>query len=613
MPIRLCLIRDIADVERLRPSSSDIILSDIPDVQVALLNKDLNVISSSPFTGRTLWEEVIEFRNELVASVDFGLLQEKGGVESEFLDSFRFSLRFLLDGYAYELLLIKKIRKKFSIDKVVFGRGFLHSGAYVLAKEKNLLDYAVKKARQIQSRIFYPAIRRVLFEVSILALWLNFNRPILALSSGSGLGGIFEGAALLSGKQDLTFLLPNRKKRLSIAGVFRWLTRLYLDKNGFAGLVLPTSRKWPSPPSQGDFILGQPILRALKAKEADKVLGNKIATQAHFLALAMSQNLSRWLGDHRRDLFVAKRVFGAIQPKLFIAQHSLNLSSCLAMEAKKRGIKSLLVSHGSHIYSEDRVAVMEWSHHSTTMFCGPFGATAIQTPAAAIFHEWLETKPEGVTTGPLIVRGSNRKTRDRMRQKLFGKNADKIILLHASTPKTPGSMRPLIYESLDEYVANISALVAAASKNPDIHVAIRFRGVPGLSASSVKQAISNYDNWSWCETGVFEDWLASSDIVVSYSSTTIEQAFLSKKPVMLFDRHQSYQHFSGKSVGLPHDDLAGVCFCNEQNLEVCVKQLLDEKPGQEVISVQSIYTAFEDSAAGSQRGLNHFLNGCLND
>lgn len=611
--IRLCLIRDVADVERLQPSISDIILSDIPDVQVALLDKDFNVISSSPFTDRSLWEEVIEFRNELFASVNFGLFQEKVGVELEFLDSLKFSLRLLLAGYAYELLLVKKIRKEYSIDKVVFGGGFIHSGTHDLVMEKDFLDYAVEKSRQVKSRLIVPAIKRVLFEVSILSLRLNFNRSILALSSDSGLASMIERGSMLSDKQDLTFLLSGRKKLLSIAGVCRWFRELCFDKTSFAGIVLPASRKWLSPLSPQDFILDQRIFRALTAKQADKVLGNKVATQSHLLALALFQNLSRWLGDHHRDLFVAKRVFGAIQPKLFIAQHSLNFSSCLALEARKRGIKSLLVSHGSHIYSEDKVALMEWSHHSRTMFCGPFGATAIQTPAAAVFHEWLETKPEGVITGPLIVHGSKSKTMVTTRQKLFGKNADKIIILHASTPKTPDVMRPLIYESLDEYVANITALVAAASKNTDIHVAIRFRRVPGLSASSVKQAISNYDNWSWCETGAFEDWLSSSDILVSYSSTTIEQAFFSKKPVMLFDRHQSYQHFSGKSVGLPNADLAGVCFCNEKDLEMCIKQSLSENTQEEEMLVHSIYSAFEDSDAGSQRGLNHFLNGYIND
>lgn len=613
MSIRLCLIRDIADIERLELSTSHLIFSDIPDVIVALLNQNFNVISSSPFTCRSLWEEVIEFRNELFASIDFGLFQEKVGVEFEFLDSLKFSTRMLLDGYAYELLLVKKIRKEFSIDKVVFGGGFIHSGTHDLVKETDLLDYVVETSRQAKSRLIVPAIKRVLFEVSILFLRLNFNRSILALSSGSGLASMIERGSLLSDKRDITFLLSGRKKLFSISVVFRWFSALCFDKTSFAGIVLPASRKWRSPLSPQDFILEKHIFRALKVKRADKVLGNKVAIQSSLLVLALFQNLSRWLGDHHRDLVVAKRVFGAIQPKLFIAQHSLNLSSCLALEARKRGIKSLLVSHGSHIYSEDKVALMEWRHHSRTMFCGPFGATAIQTPAAAVFHERLETKTEGVITGPLIVHGSKSKTMVTMRQKLFGKNADKIILLHASTPKTPDSMRPLIYESLDEYVANISALVAAASKNPDIHVAIRFRCVPGLSASSVKQAISNYDNWSWCEAGAFEDWLTSSDILVSYSSTTIEQAFFSKKPVMLFDRHQSYQHFSGESVDLPNADLAGVCFCNEKDLDMCIKQLLSEKTGEEEILVQSIYSAFEDSTAGSQRGLNHFLNGNLND
>ena len=613
MPVKLCLIRDVAEIERLELSKSHLIFCDIPDVNVALRQKNFKVISSSSFTCRPFWEEVIELRNELLASIDFRLFREKVGFEFEFLDSLKFPVRMLLDCFAYELLIVKKIRKEFSIDEVVFGDGFIFSETYDPVFEVGPFDDVIDKWQQEKSRLIVRSIKRVFFEVSLLFLRLHYNKSFLALSSGSGLASMVDRVLPQSDKQDVTFLLSGRQRLTSISGVFHWICALCSNKKRFAGVVLPASRRWLGPFRPNEFIREKVIFRALKVKRADKVLGKKIAIQSQLLVLALFQNLSRWLGNHHRDLFVAKRVFDTIQPKLFIAQHSLNLSSCLAMEARKRGIGSLLVSHGSHIYSEDKVALKEWRHHSRTMFCGPFGATAIQTPAAAVFHEWLDTKPDGVITGPLIVHGSMSDTIGRDRQKLFGKNADKIILLHASTPKTPDSMRPLIYESLDEYVSNIAALVSAASENPDIHVAIRFRSVPGLSASSVKQVISNFDNWTWCETGEFEDWLACSDILVSYSSTTIEQAFFSKKPVMLFDRAQRYEHFSGPSVDLPNADLAGVCFCGENDLDVGIKQLLSEQASEEEILVQSIYGAFEESFAGSKQGLDQFLSGYVND
>ena len=613
MASRLVLTRELADIERFKLRSEDLIFCDFPDVFLELKVAGYNPISSAGLTDRSFWEQVIQLRNQLMSAIDFSQLNTMGLVETELLDSFRFSIHLYLSAYTYEFLIIEKIHKKFTFNEIVFGNHFSQSLFDNRNLKRNNIAQIIQFLNEIKYKHFIVPIRQALFEASMLSLRLNSNRSVLAFSTGSGLEQALKNGFLENWKYKTTFLINDHLKRQSITGIFHWLTRLFVNRQMFPGISLPAPKALPVNDKIGKVVDKKSIKNALKANAIDKVLGCTINQLSSNLALAITENLSNCLSKCQRDKLVAKRVFGSIKPKLFIAQHSLYLPSSLALEARALGIKSLLITHGSHIYTDDSLLLAEWKNHSKTMLTGPFDATAIQTPAMDLFYDKLEAKPTKLVTGPIIVRGSELKSNQKMRQKLFGRNADKLILLHAGTPKSANSLRPLIYETLDEYVANISALVKAASKYSELHIAIRFRSVPGLSASSIKREISDYKNWSWCEFGKFEDWLASSDVLVSYSSTTIEQAFLSSKPVLLFDKKKHHQYFSAGAVGLPKEELKGICYCNEENFWSELEKLMCKDTQQDMPSINSIYSSFEKGTLSSCNEVDDFLSRIQND
>ena len=63
------------------------------------------------------------------------------------------------------------------------------------------------------------------------------------------------------------------------------------------------------------------------------------------------------------------------------------------------------------------------------------------------------------------------------------------------------------------------------------------------------------------------------DLLVSYSSTTIEQALYASKKVLLWDSRGSYNHFNKDSLNIPN--LNGVWFASKSNLSMNLQKALD--------------------------------------
>ena len=116
------------------------------------------------------------------------------------------------------------------------------------------------------------------------------------------------------------------------------------------------------------------------------------------------------------------------------------------------------------------------------------------------------------------------------RKQLYGEFFNKKILLYASTPKFMGSLRPLIYETEDEYIKNLIIFINSMSNRQDIHLAIRHRERENLNCNDLLKILPKSNNYKIYPDGKFENYLLESDLLISYSSTTIEQAlFYNKK------------------------------------------------------------------------------------
>jgi len=77
---------------------------------------------------------------------------------------------------------------------------------------------------------------------------------------------------------------------------------------------------------------------------------------------------------------------------------------------------------------------------------------------------------------------------------------------------------------------------------------VRFRPSDGLNKADFSKLIKVSNNCGVYSDGAFDDYLAVSDLLVSYSSTTIEEALQNNVAVLQYDHDDKYKHIQASTV-----------------------------------------------------------------
>jgi hypothetical protein len=256
------------------------------------------------------------------------------------------------------------------------------------------------------------------------------------------------------------------------------------------------------------------------------------------------------------EILSLHKVMRIIKPKCVLAQHSLGVSYALGEYCLKNCIPGLMIPHGSYVPYTGKVSDVEWSIHAHTMINSRYPFVALQTPLALRFlNLQKDVVSIGLKTGPLILAkeiNKNNKTKN-----IFKSHKGKFIILHASSPREWHSFRPLIYETVDEYIQNLNDVIKTLDKSKNFFLAIRFRPISSLSLQEFKELLFPSSCYKVYSEGSFEEYLLESDLVISYSSTAIEEALSNNIPVLQYDPDERYSHISydvinnSKDIKLP--------------------------------------------------------------
>ena len=263
-------------------------------------------------------------------------------------------------------------------------------------------------------------------------------------------------------------------------------------------------------------------------------------------------------------------IFDVQKPCLALSQHALGYSYALGEMCSIENIPSLLITHGTHtLQKEDKYAQIEWGEHAKTIINARFSHSAIQSPIADEFFNSLDDKySTGLKTGPLIYsRSKHDEPLPELKEWLIGKmHVDKKIIIHAGTPKGNSAIRPWVYETIDEYVRNINDLIDVVDSLKDVYLIVRFRPSEGLNKADFSKLVKPSDNYGIYSDGLFDDYLAASDLLVSYSSTTIEEALQNDVVVLQYDHDDKYMHIQAPAVIEGQDlDVNPIYYCGNKD------------------------------------------------
>jgi len=238
------------------------------------------------------------------------------------------------------------------------------------------------------------------------------------------------------------------------------------------------------------------------------------------------------------------------KPVFVLSPFSRMLSAVLGELSVLKNIPSMVIPHGSFTPVYDEYSKMEWMENALGMIHTKYKYVAVQTPLAERFLSDINCKSKAVVTGPLLFGRKRRQTTGNLELRRRYSLDEDYIILHAGTPKHRACSRLLNYETVDEYVDGMDSLINAVSKLKNIHLIIRHRNIDGLDSNKLKEILPRSDSYSIASDGIFSDYLSISDLLVSFSSTTIEEALQNNIPVLLFNKYNRYQHMRGTVLSL---------------------------------------------------------------
>jgi len=339
------------------------------------------------------------------------------------------------------------------------------------------------------------------------------------------------------------FVLGEGKSVLSELYMFFILLKYIFTKKGYndhnlpEGLVVKLSLSLLNPfgevEKQGfstDYF-SKIMLRIQESKLKLNILNSKEVVR--FFQLNKIEHIFSYLQYQQSLSSGLEKCLEFLKPDMIFSQMSLGVTCMLGNLAEIAGIPSMLISHGSHVLHTDGVAKLEHELIANNMLVGGYRFLGIQTSHSGDYVAKKKIPNQSIVKiNPIILSGniSKNKFKD-----------SKLTVLHAGTIKD-GTKR-FIYETPDELLETFQETIEILSTCQNIKLIIKFRQTEAFSYNSLKMLLDPLpDNVSLVSEGSFGDFLALSHLLMSFSSTTIEEALINDTPVLLYGGKGRYSH-----------------------------------------------------------------------
>lgn len=537
-----------------------------PNAQAMLRRLDISHFNSLPFLGRNGHEDILlasdriiqAIRKEICIKDDLGVTEGYNNALLFYLRSFLHHLLFLVEVLCNAAVTLKPQKMIVPQEHIPMNRQQEISHAerytgevahlYCLAHE---LDFEIfpqtceRIASQGRTGFGKPLVnlaRNILFLLNLLCYKFVFNKK----------------SFILAFAQD--FNMPRIMRRFQ--DVYKNVAPVYLHSNNpksdirkmlhrepfWSFISLPTFvPKWKSNHFKSILQKNLKRLEEMVINEPDLFTYKKVDLSQLVFSFC-TQGLTHFLSKLYGQTFWLDKILKKSAPALIVSQQSRMLGYNLGELSRHYSIPSLMISHGSHVPPRNRFETIEWGEHGLGLMNTHYEFLAIQTPWAKEYLERVPTHSKTITTGPLLFANKSfcSETKDVLRKRILPNIKERTIILHAGTPKRRVGMRFYVYETVDEYIDNINDLIRAVETLSGIYLVVRFRPLPNLSTEDLHTLLVPSESYAIHSGGSFNDYLHLSDLLVSYSSTAIEEALQNQIPVLQYDPQGKYCHIPGE-------------------------------------------------------------------
>lgn len=237
-----------------------------------------------------------------------------------------------------------------------------------------------------------------------------------------------------------------------------------------------------------------------------------------------------------------KSVLKAVRPSLVLSPFSVGPSAVLGDLCGNLNIPSVLIPHGSLLPPKNQWEEIEWRRLSQAQMLSSYTYTVAQTPLAAKHAAFFKTSEKTWNTGPILFSKLEKRNGSGLRTKLDIPK-DVPVIVYAVAQRKRSSVRFYIFETEDECLSSMSDVVQAVNRMEKAHLIIKLHPGTEFSENQMRQLLPKSDRISILQKVPFMDVLAISDLLVSFTSTVIEEAIENRIPVVLFDKWKRFSFF----------------------------------------------------------------------
>ena len=268
---------------------------------------------------------------------------------------------------------------------------------------------------------------------------------------------------------------------------------------------------------------------------------------------------------------------------------------------KNNNFRSLLISHGSHPTSENITSDYAHRENAQGLLISSLATICIaQSPLAEKVAKNYMPNLQIKKNHPILWGYNNLITKQHSNNKM------RTILHAGTTNKLNG--RPWIYETSNEFVHGLKSLVSAVDELKNTQLIIRVRPNLEWSVDSLERLLPDSSNYKIKTTGSFLDDLLSADLMISFSSTTIEEALYARKPVGLFGGTNRYYHLKGSTNPPSQKNRSAVYHLKQNNLSTMLDSILDFHKNSLLTDEELNGYIWDSNVSGYTEFLNYLNN-----
>lgn len=277
-----------------------------------------------------------------------------------------------------------------------------------------------------------------------------------------------------------------------------------------------------------------------------------------------------------------RRFLDRLKPRLLLSAVGIAGFRSWGEVARSLGISACIIPQKGLVAPIDEVAATEESYIGKAQVSDGYDTAVSQSPLVSDFLNWSGYQGQIIETGNLIFSRITDEKRRRARRNLFPAiEPNTKVLVWAPSQKTRRSPRFFVLETDDELFSAMEDIFTVVAEMDNVHLVFRIHPGARVSKKTIYSLLTVPANVTVSNSGDFEDVLATADLLISFSSTAIQEALINRIPVLLYDRWRRYNHLAAPGLrGESPDKVTPVYYIDrKEDLRVGIDRLTGIEAG----------------------------------